>query len=115
MKGLCLALGVLSVLMGAALYFNEQNDTSLFHDQDYTMAYVAFGVGAFLLLLGAILSSGATSTSTLGKIEARPTEAGWHPDPLGRFDSRFWDGERWTQHVGRVEGDGTKRQLEDPV
>jgi uncharacterized protein YxjI len=25
----------------------------------------------------------------------------WHPDPFGRFQSRYWDGERWTEHVSR--------------
>ncbi|MFT4109104.1 phospholipid scramblase-related protein [Propionicimonas sp.] len=25
--------------------------------------------------------------------------ADWYPDPLGRFDQRFWDGQQWTQHV----------------
>lgn len=25
--------------------------------------------------------------------------ADWYPDPLGRFDQRFWDGMQWTQHV----------------
>jgi uncharacterized Tic20 family protein len=25
--------------------------------------------------------------------------AGWHTDPLGRFQLRYWDGERWTEHV----------------
>ncbi len=25
--------------------------------------------------------------------------ADWFPDPLGRFDQRFWDGRQWTQHV----------------
>lgn len=25
--------------------------------------------------------------------------ANWYPDPLGRFDQRFWDGGQWTQHV----------------
>jgi hypothetical protein len=23
----------------------------------------------------------------------------WHPDPTGRHDHRWWDGERWTEHV----------------
>jgi Tryptophan-associated transmembrane protein (Trp_oprn_chp)/Family of unknown function (DUF5336)/Protein of unknown function (DUF2510) len=23
----------------------------------------------------------------------------WHPDPFGRFESRYWDGGRWTEHV----------------
>jgi len=25
--------------------------------------------------------------------------AGWYADPLGRFDQRYWDGSRWTEHV----------------
>ena len=27
------------------------------------------------------------------------TAAGWHPDPFGRHDLRYHDGERWTAHV----------------
>lgn len=25
--------------------------------------------------------------------------SGWHPDPVGRFELRYWDGTRWTEHV----------------
>jgi hypothetical protein len=25
--------------------------------------------------------------------------AGWHPDPLGRHEQRYWDGAEWTAHV----------------
>jgi hypothetical protein len=25
--------------------------------------------------------------------------AGWHTDPFSRFEYRYWDGERWTEHV----------------
>lgn len=25
--------------------------------------------------------------------------AAWHPDPSGEHDHRYWDGERWTEHV----------------
>lgn len=28
-------------------------------------------------------------------------DAGWHPDPSGKFDQRYWDGARWTDHVAR--------------
>jgi hypothetical protein len=28
-----------------------------------------------------------------------PTPAVWAPDPFGRHDLRWWDGERWTEHV----------------
>ena len=27
------------------------------------------------------------------------TPAGWYTDPSGRFDQRYWDGMRWTEHV----------------
>lgn len=27
------------------------------------------------------------------------TPPAWHPDPTGRHDHRWWDGERWTEHV----------------
>lgn len=29
------------------------------------------------------------------------TPANWYPDPTGRFDHRYWDGETWTEHVSR--------------
>ena len=25
--------------------------------------------------------------------------AGWHPDPRGQHDLRYFDGRRWTEHV----------------
>src|SRR6476661_10286578 len=25
--------------------------------------------------------------------------AGWYPDPMRRFEHRYWDGVRWTEHV----------------
>jgi uncharacterized protein YxjI len=25
--------------------------------------------------------------------------AGWHPDPTGQFEQRYWDGGQWTEHV----------------
>ncbi|WP_456844449.1 phospholipid scramblase-related protein [Cellulomonas sp. P5_C6] len=35
--------------------------------------------------------------------------ANWYPDPHGRFEHRFWDGSRWTEHVGSA-----GRQAIDP-
>ncbi|MDN5746875.1 MAG: DUF2510 domain-containing protein, partial [Nocardioidaceae bacterium] len=26
-------------------------------------------------------------------------EAAWHPDPTGRHELRYWDGNQWTEHV----------------
>lgn len=28
-----------------------------------------------------------------------PPERGWHTDPTGRHQSRYWDGSAWTSHV----------------
>lgn len=80
------------------------------------MGCAGFLLGLLLGPLGIIIVAvlGPKERSTLDKIEARPAGEGWHPDPLGRFDSRWYDGERWTQHVGRVEPGGERRQLEDP-
>lgn len=63
----------------------------------------------------ALASSKKAEPSTLDRIERRPDEAGWHSDPLGRFDVRWYDGNSWTQHVGRVAPDGSRSQFEDPL
>ena len=36
---------------------------------------------------------------------------GWHPDPFGRFESRYWDGAAWTAHVST----GGTTATDDPV
>lgn len=85
---------------------------------------IGAGVGAFLgVLLGPIglliIATSKTAekepATVLDRIERTAEAPGWHADPLGRFPARWWDGERWTQHVGRVEADGSRTQLEDPV
>ncbi len=32
---------------------------------------------------------------------ADPREPAWMPDPMGRFDHRWWDGAKWTDQVSR--------------
>jgi uncharacterized protein YxjI len=44
------------------------------------------------------------------------TPPGWFPDPLGRHEQRYWDGQQWTEHVashGRqsVDPPGAPQQL----
>jgi hypothetical protein len=41
----------------------------------------------------------ATFTSTLQGGDDVNHPAAWHPDPLGRYEYRYWDGARWTEHV----------------
>lgn len=38
------------------------------------------------------------------------TPANWYPDPLGRYELRYWDGEQWTSHVSRA-----GQQHDDPL
>ena len=71
-------------------------------------------VGLMLGLIGVIIVAASPSLTALDKVEAKPAEKGWFTDPLGRFDHRYFDGHRWTQHVGRIVG-GQKLQLEDPL
>ena len=37
--------------------------------------------------------------------------AGWYPDPSGRYEQRFFDGNQWTAHVAR----GAERLLDAPA
>ena len=34
--------------------------------------------------------------------------AGWYPDPTGRADQRYWDGNAWTENVSRAGVQGTE-------
>jgi len=43
--------------------------------------------------------------------------AGWHPDPYERAEQRYWDGERWTEHVirgGVLQQDALTEATTDP-
>ena len=44
---------------------------------------------------------GACRAGGRGDAARRPPRAGWYADPTGRFEMRYWDGTRWTEHVGR--------------
>jgi hypothetical protein len=34
-------------------------------------------------------------------ISTSSAPAGWHSDPTGRYELRYRDGQRWTEHVSR--------------
>lgn len=40
--------------------------------------------------------------------------AAWHPDPTGRHEHRYWDGDRWTEHVAD-QGVATTDPLDGPT
>lgn len=78
-------------------------------------AFAGLVLGFLLGPIGVIVALVMPSRSPLQQVQARPEGAGWHPDPLGRFDGRYFDGRQWTQHVGRVGPDGVRQQFEDPL
>lgn len=46
--------------------------------------------------------AGSDAPALLGTTLSPPPPvipAGWHPDPTSRFQYRWWDGERWSEHV----------------
>jgi hypothetical protein len=45
--------------------------------------------------------SGSAPTNYDPEMSETPVDvpAGWHPDPRGRHDMRYWDGAKWTDHV----------------
>jgi len=36
-------------------------------------------------------------------------DAGWHDDPTGRFDKRYWDGRFWSVWVGTIDPKSTDK------
>lgn len=49
-------------------------------------------------------SSSATTATPAASTTASSSAAapaGWYADPSGRFELRYWDGGRWTEHVSR--------------
>ena len=37
-------------------------------------------------------------------------DQGWYADPTGRYESRFWDGQKWTGHISHYGATG-----KDPI
>lgn len=84
--------------------------------KDKGNANAGFLLGLLLGPIGVVIAACLSDKKTkLDLVQARPVAAGWHQDPLGRFSARYYDGARWTQHVGRVDADGTRQQFEDPL
>ena len=44
-------------------------------------------------------NSADRQTTSATTEEPASHQGAWHPDPLGRFQLRFWDGRAWTDHV----------------
>jgi len=64
---------------------------------------VILGIPVALVVLIVRLAGGSRSR-TAASAPPLAGPPGWHPDPSGRFEARYFDGIRWTEHVTR---DGT--------
>ena len=51
--------------------------------------------------IGKMTSSRPGCWAEEGMGMAEKTPAGWHTDPFARYEHRYWDGTRWTDHVAR--------------
>ena len=47
-------------------------------------------------------SSASTSDSSSTAASTSAAPAGWYADPSGRFELRYWNGVKWTEHVSRA-------------
>lgn len=65
-----------------------------------------FILGFLLPLVGILVA--AVARPNRGALLTPADGIGWHRDPTGRFDVRYFDGQTWTRFVGR-QGD----QFED--
>jgi uncharacterized protein DUF2510 len=59
----------------------------------------AFRLGRGVPLLDTTSTDEEVEPVVLRNAEVPTTPGAWHADPTGRYDSRWWDGTRWTQHV----------------
>ncbi len=47
----------------------------------------------------ASVTSSASTTASTTKTPSVPAD--WYKDPAGRYEFRYWDGTKWTEHVSR--------------
>jgi hypothetical protein len=89
---------------------------------DVRLGVTLFVVGQVLMVVAAALgaavvvglsrrqAAAALALEARGPAPAPRSPPAWHPDPTGRYDHRYWDGQAWTEHVARAGRSGT-----DPV
>jgi len=49
--------------------------------------------------VGSTAASSVESTTSSTPTPSVPAD--WYKDPSGRFEYRYWDGQKWTEHVSR--------------
>ena len=72
--------------------------------------YGAFRLGHGVPLFEPAPSNDSVEPVVIPKPDAPRTPGAWYPDPTRRYESRWWDGSRWTQHVA-----AKGRTMTDPL
>ncbi|MBM3799448.1 MAG: DUF2510 domain-containing protein [Actinobacteria bacterium] len=50
-----------------------------------------------------LVATPASTPAPVSSPTSTPTvPADWYKDPAGRYDYRYWDGAKWTEHVSRA-------------
>lgn len=57
-----------------------------------------------------VAQAAAQPVSAAAQVAASTVPAQWAADPTGRYELRYWDGTRWTEHVSRA-----GQQYTDPL
>lgn len=47
-------------------------------------------------------STSGAATGTTASTTTPSVPADWYKDPSGRYEYRYWDGQKWTEHVSRA-------------
>jgi H+/Cl- antiporter ClcA len=110
---------VLGVLFGVAAYAQSERFKKRKGVTPWGWPSFVWGIVGFIsLLLWIILfliasrtTKVAPATGTFGYPGAQQPSGSWSKDPTGRFQSRYWDGARWTEHVS----DGSGTTTTDPL
>lgn len=55
-----------------------------------------------------VATSQPAATATASSVPNPP--ANWYPDPSGRFERRYWNGSKWTEHVAN----GQNQSIDPP-
>jgi hypothetical protein len=77
--------------------------------RDRHLSFWAFFVTGLVLPIVGIVLALVWPVPALARLTPA-SSAGWHRDPSGRFDERYFDGRRWTKGVQR-----SGERFEDPL
>ena len=104
---LLLAVGVAVLAYRESESFARKNGVTPWRIPSWAWALIGF---ASLVLCAVLLVIARRTTKPpvsvhvpaslpTGAVAYSGAPAGWHPDPSGRFQLRYWNGAGWTDHV----------------